>query len=108
MAGLIKPRRDESIVNDAGIPTTRFSEYLELNTSQTVESTSETEISTETINLSVGSQAKMTERVNENENAMVAVLSQRKDHMTDILYLSLSGKIANLQKQIDELRTLVN
>lgn len=103
---LIMPRRDEPVVDENGKPTKRFSDYLEENTSQTTVVVAESEISTETINLSAGKNAETSKALVEVENSVLASVPEKKQ---DIEYLlSFHAKIADLQNQINELRALVN
>lgn len=113
MAELIPPRRNESLSNEDGTPTTRFAEYLEENASQTNTSTSEVEISTETINLSVGPNAAQSKRIDEIENTpevnysgQLSEIQKRLSALENNNVFALQAQIFKLQQQIDELKVL--
>jgi len=110
---LITPRRGEPIITPDGFPTTRFFEYLDGNTSQVNETTPTTEINAESINLSSSSLAKLSSRITELENQIGINLkdTNKNKEIEDLEIISnmqFSGILDDLQKQINELRTLVN
>lgn len=113
MTDFIAPRRGESIVTAEGVPTNRFFEYLEGSITQINETIPSTEINAESINLSSGLVAQLESRINELENQIGINLkdaneSEKIEDLEITTNMQFSGILDNLQKQIDELRTLVN
>lgn len=112
MPELISPRRDEPIVGGDGLPTRRFFEYLEGNSTQVNETLTDTEIDAVSINLTVGPINQLSQRLNNLENLIgiqtqSSDLKQRIEFLECLVLTPVTGQLNALQQQIDELRTLI-
>ena len=72
----VAPRRGESVVDTAGIPTLRFLRYLEQVSAQTNETIPDTEIDATSISLSVAAIGELTMRFEALEAEMGIIPAQ--------------------------------
>lgn len=95
MPDIIGTPRNVRLVNEDGTATLRFETYLEANTTVTNNISTETEIIT-------------TETTESSSTGLIFRLQQKVKDLELQLLNSPSGQFSKLQKQIDELRVLVN